>query len=101
MAVNRATTRRDDKGRFLPGNKSGGRPVVPDDIKGMLKAAVPDAAQLLIDTMMDTETKQELRIKCAETIIERVYGKATQPIDGEIAQGIIIKFADEISNYAN
>lgn len=46
----------------------------------MLTAACPDAVRLLIDTMGDPSVKRDLRIDCANTIIERVLGKAAQPI---------------------
>lgn len=75
---------RDNKGRFVAGNTGGGRPKMPNEVKEMFKAATPRAAKLLIDMMEDEEQKPELRVDCANKIIERVYGKATQPIDGEL-----------------
>ena len=50
----------------------------------MLTAACPDAVRLLIDTMGDPSVKRDLRIDCANTIIERVLGKAAQPILAEV-----------------
>lgn len=46
----------------------------------MLTAACPDAVRLLVDTMQDENVKRDLRVDCANTIIERVLGKAAQPI---------------------
>ena len=37
MSVNRNETGRDNKGRFVKGNKNGGRPKIPDDFKEMTK----------------------------------------------------------------
>ena len=64
----------------------GGRKKMPDDAKAMLKAATPAAVKLLVDTLNNTNEKTETRVKCAETVLDRVYGKANQPIDlgGEI-----------------
>lgn len=87
-------------GRFVAGNKSGGRKKIPDDVKDMLRAASAEAVQLLIDTMRDTDTRRELRVSCAETIIDRVYGKATQPIDGGIDATVSIILSDEAKEYA-
>lgn len=58
----------------------------PEDAKAMLKAATPAAVKLLVDTLNNTNEKTETRVKCAETVLDRVYGKANQPIDlgGEI-----------------
>jgi len=59
-----------------------GRPKVPTEVKEILKAAAPGAAKLLVEMVADEAQKPELRIKCAETVLDRVYGKAVQPIDG-------------------
>ena len=91
---------RDANGRFAKGNRTGGRKEIPPDVKKMLKAAVPDAVQLLIDTMLDEDAKTELRVKCAETIIDRVHGKATQPIEGDLAGGIVITLGDGLQEWA-
>nr|DAH38446.1 MAG TPA: hypothetical protein [Caudoviricetes sp.] len=71
-------------GRFTKGNKTGGRKRIPDDIKKMLREASPDAVKLLIDTMNNKKEATDLRIKCAEKILERVYGKTVQPIDADL-----------------
>ena len=93
---------RDEAGRFVKGqsgNPSGKKPM-DADVKEMLKAAAPKAAALLIETVNDPEVKIDLRIKCAETVMDRVYGKAVQPIEGnmdnkvEIVLGGASKYAD-------
>lgn len=74
------TTDRDGRGRFRKGNKLGGRKRLPEDVKALFQAAAPEAVRLLIETMENPEVKPELRVRCAETILERVYGKNPQPI---------------------
>lgn len=66
---------------MLPGNKSGGRKAVPEDVKAMLAAATPDAARLLVDTVNDARVGRKLRIRCAEIVLDRVYGKPAQSVD--------------------
>ena len=85
---------RNPKGQFTQNNKSGGRKKIPDDIREMLAEATPKAIGMLIDTMNDPNAKIELRVACAEKIIDRVYGKALQPID--IDGGIDNTFRVEI-----
>lgn len=78
---------RDENGRFRKGTKvpGQGRKAIPNDVKKMFTEAVPEAVNLLISVMKDEGKEDKLRVQCAETIIERVYGKNPQPIitDGE------------------
>jgi len=80
---NKNTGRRDESGRFIKGvsGNPSGRPATPDDVKEMLKASTAPAVQLLVSTMIDDGTKPELRVKCAEILIDRVMGKAVQPLE--------------------
>lgn len=64
----------------VSGNPAG-RKKIPDNIKDMLKGATPDACKLLCDTINDTEAKLELRIKCSEIVLDRVYGKPQQAVE--------------------
>lgn len=91
MADNKPTGR-DSAGRFvkgMSGNPKGMKPM-PQEVKEMLKAAAPEAVKLLTDTMHDPKAKIDLRVKCAETVLDRVYGKATQPIEGNLDNKIEI-----------
>jgi hypothetical protein len=46
------TDERDKKtGRFAPGNKGGGRPRIPDEIREMIRAATPKAFKKLVDQL--------------------------------------------------
>lgn len=47
----------------------------------MFEAALPEAVQLLVDTMNNPGAKNELRVQCANTIIDRVMGKPQQAVD--------------------
>ena len=93
---------RDNAGRFQKGQSGnpGGRKPMGADVKEMLKAAAPQAVALLIETVNDPEVKMDLRIRCAETLMDRVYGKAVQPIEGnmdnkiEIVLGGAKRYAD-------
>lgn len=81
------------------GNPSG-RAKIPEDAKAMLKAATPAAVKLLVDTLNNSNEKTETRVKCAETVLDRVYGKANQPIDfgGELPKiEIVLGEAKELA----
>lgn len=62
-------------GRFLPGNKSGGRPKMPEELKEAFKKASPKALKVLKSIMADPEAKDADRIRAAEAILDRGYGK--------------------------
>lgn len=100
MPSNGQKTERDTKGRFTAGNAGGGRKRLPAEVKEMFKAATPQAAKLLIDTMHDAAVKLETRLDCANRIIERVYGKPTQPIEGETDATVRLILCGELEEYA-
>jgi hypothetical protein len=85
--------KRDEKGgrdstsgRFVPGYKGGGRRAIDPEVREMLTAATPDAARRLIDALDATdgdEPDHDMRVKAANAILDRVYGKPTQAIAGE------------------
>ena len=94
--IARPPTNRGQNGKFLPGNCANptGRPKVSETVREMLKAATVPAAQLLADVISDPTAKTELRIDAARTVLDRVYGKAVQPIDGSI-QGALVSVSAE------
>ena len=70
------TENRDKNGRFVAGNKSnGGRPKYPQEVKDAIKAACPEAVEVLIGIMRDATEKTAYRLEAAKTILERGYGK--------------------------
>jgi len=71
----------DNRGRFAPGNKSGGRHKVDPEVRKILEASAPDAAKLLAETIRDDSARLDLRIKAAEILFDRVYGKPPQAVD--------------------
>ena len=68
---------------FPPGvsGNPGGRPKEKPEVKEMLRAATEDAARLLVDTINDETARLELRIKCCEIVLDRVYGKPRQALE--------------------
>ena len=75
--VNRAKTgkQRDEKGRFIAGNHNGGRKKQPPEFRAVVLENAPDALQVLLAIMRDEDASNADRIKAANIIIERAYGK--------------------------
>lgn len=76
MAGNRGQFTKND-----PRRGPGGKRKVDPEVKKMLEAALPSAVQLLVDTMNNPGAKNELRVQCANTIIDRVMGKPQQAVE--------------------
>jgi len=76
---------RDAKGLWKKGQSAnpGGRKPVPDDIKLAFREASPGALKTLIEISTDAEAAPAARVSAAATILDRAYGKPTQPISGD------------------
>ena len=73
---------RDPKtGRFMPGNRSGGRPKLSEDLKQAFKDASPAALAVLVTILSDESARDADRIRAAEIILDRGYGKPVQAVD--------------------
>ncbi len=76
---NRSKTGKFNKG--VSGNPNG-RPKTPQEFKDIVKANTVDAIKKVIYLMNNAE-KEDIQLKAAETILDRAYGKAAQPIVGD------------------
>jgi hypothetical protein len=65
----------------------GGRTKLPDELKEAFKALAPKALETLADVMANSDRDSE-RVKAAEVILDRGYGKATQHIDANVESQI-------------
>lgn len=86
VQTEKTTTGRDAKGRFGPGNKGGGRPVLPPELKAMCQGKAAEAIQVAVNLLNDSEQPGNVRLKAAEIILDRGYGKATQPLEHDFKQ---------------
>lgn len=73
---------RDSKGRFLKGysghqGKGGDLRSVRDQARLHTAAAL----QTLVDIMKDTTSREQARVAAAEALLNRAWGKPTQPVD--------------------
>lgn len=76
---------RDSRGRFTAGNKSGnGRPKKDPEVAGALAAGGLKAANFMVSVLDDPEAKTADKQRAAEYILDRLLGKAAQPIVADV-----------------
>lgn len=79
-------------GRFLPGNRTGGRKQLPEELKQAFRDTGPKALEVLTRILTDETAKDSDRIRCAEIILDRGYGKPVQAVDldGNVVPQVVI-----------
>ena len=94
MPKNGKKTGRDPiTGRFVAGNSCGGRKPIPEDLREAFQLLGHDALEMLRSVMLDENARNADRIKAAEIILDRGYGRPRQALDFEPSDnggGIII-----------
>ena len=70
------------KTRFQPGQSGnpGGKPRSLYDIQAAARKKSPEAFKTIIKVMEDEKTAPSLKVKCAEIVLERAFGKAVNPL---------------------
>ena len=63
----------------------GGRPKVPEELREAFRANSQDACDALCKILKDPAAKDSDKIRAAEIILDRGYGKPTQAVDLEAA----------------
>lgn len=86
---------RDEKGRFAKGNCGGGRPKLPEELREAFQAVCPEALEVLAAIMRNKYARNNDRIRAAEIILERGYGKAPQSIDLAAAGEMLVQLSTE------
>lgn len=61
----------------------GGRPKMPEELKKAFQDRTQDALNTLVDVMTNSDRGNE-RVKAAEVILDRAWGKPTQAIDANV-----------------
>lgn len=86
------------KGRpFIKGNRAnpGGRPKVAADVKALARVHGPDAIARL-RVLMDSDDGRTAVAAC-NSILDRAYGKASQPVTGEDGGALKLDVAADVA----
>jgi len=67
---------RKSDGTFTVGNKGGGRPKMPEELKEAFKAHTMEALDALLDVMNNKGEKGAARVSAATVILDRGWGRA-------------------------
>ena len=72
-------------GRFQKGQSGNpaGRAKAPQAFKDIVAASTVGALNIILEIMRNPTAKESDRVKAAEIIIDRAYGKSAQPIVGD------------------
>jgi hypothetical protein len=76
----------------------GGRPAMDPELKKAVQGYARDAIEYLAGVLSDPNAKPDHRIKAAEVLIDRGFGKAVQAIDATLTERRPIIFSPEWSN---
>lgn len=75
-------------------------PPQPDaEVRRLLQDAAPRAVALLVRAMEDESAPIPLRIDAAKTVMDRIYGKPSQPL-GAQREGASLTLAPELDEFA-
>ena len=80
-----ADKHRDAGGRFTAGWKGGGRPKMPEEMKQAFKDLTPAALKALAKIVNNEDARDADRIRAAEVILDRGWGKPTQAVDMDLS----------------
>ena len=86
------------KGRpFKPGQSGnpGGRPRVLRDVQELAREKSPEAIETLSNIMHDTKAPSAARVAAANALLDRGYGKPTQPISQTLTKVDPSSLSDE------
>ena len=72
---------------------------VAKDLGALFGSLAPQAVSVLVALMLDTDQKPELRMKAAESILDRLCGKSGLPAQGE-GSGGAIRFEGELEEWS-
>jgi hypothetical protein len=86
------------KGRPFPKGISGnpgGRPKVLGDVQELAREKSPEAINTLSNIMRDAKAPSAARVAAANALLDRGYGKPTQPISQTVARVDPSSISDE------
>jgi hypothetical protein len=94
--------KRDSKGRFVKGQSGNkeGRQKIPEDIKQAFRSLAPDCCRVLCSIVNDESARHADRIKAAEVILDRGFGKPVQAVDLDASSipQVVFMGADDIAD---
>lgn len=96
--VNRKLTggNRDARGRFVKGNKSGGRPKQAPEFKDLARTKSLEALVRVVNILENPLSEAKDVLAAAKLIIEYAYGKPAQQLTADVRQQVAGDFVLEV-----
>lgn len=95
MPVNRTNTGRDSKGRFVKGNKNGGRPKLAPEFKMRAKEISMPALERLNDIIFNPASEHKDVIAAVKLVFGYAHGMPSQEIRADLSADIVLDFAGD------
>jgi len=93
------TVNRDEKGKFVKGNKSGGRKKIPADIKEALTKLTPRAVERL-EEIINMGKDERIVMDAVKVVFDRVYGKPLQQAEVKTEGTLNIVLNGEVEEWS-
>jgi hypothetical protein len=87
---------------FKPGQSGnpGGRKAAPKEFKELARKTAPAALKYVASVVNDEKAHTRDRIKAAELVMDRAWGRPTQPLTGEDGGPLVVVLEGDLSKWA-
>ena len=91
----------DSKGRFIAGNRCGGRPKIPAEFRESIRSYSDTALKTIVKIMKDKKASHAVRLRAAEYILNQAFGSPPtmiiEPAERIVDDGFIAALENQVA----